>query len=573
MLAAVGAAAAAQALVAVVTAWRVPGLSATSDSALATALMVGAGLGLVTVGLEHVRRGRRRHAGVLLIAAGMLWLMSESANPAIGSATAFTVGLVFGWLAPAVVAHALLAFRAERLGRVDVVLVALAYSAFGVGLGLVPALTFDAAGNGCAFCPPDLVAIAPSAAVSAAALRLGAAAGAFVSIAVGARLMTALRAEPSAARRLHAPMLIAGASFALLVAIELGRAAIVGAAAGGGGHVLRLTEAALLIAVAAGASLEWIRVRRSRTLVARIVTELGHSPPVGGLRDALASILRDPGLRLAYPLLDGTRVDAAGQTLDVGDRTPRDRTITPILRDGEVVAILDHRSDVLQAPEVVDEMIRAARLGLEHERLQAMARAQLASLSAARKRIVAAAAAERQRLERDLHDGAQQRLIAIALNLRVLAADVPHADEGSEALIAEASGEIARAVDELREVAHGLYPSVLVDEGLAAAIEGLAEASSVPVRLHDVAVDPLETPIAEAAYAVAAEAVELGNGPVDIRATRNGGSLTVVVQGPDVPDHVLVDLGDRIGAVDGILTATHPRPGRSELVVEIPCAS
>ena len=161
----------------------------------------------------------------------------------------------------------------------------------------------------------------------------------------------------------------------------------------------------------------------------------------------------------------------------------------------------------------------------------------------------------------------------MAVRLRLLATDASGAEERSTALIAEAAEQIALAIDELREVAHGLYPSVLVDQGLAAAIESLAEGSTTPVRLGNVEVDPLEASVAEAAYAPVAEMVALGTGPVEARSTREGGSLTVEVGGPSVPDDTLLELADRIGAVDGVLTATHPSAGRTKLVAEIPCAS
>jgi signal transduction histidine kinase len=569
----VAVAAAGVALVAGVTAWRVPGLSAMSDSVLATALIIGAGIALVIVGLEHARRGQRRRAGALLAAAGVLWLLREWASPAIGSSTGFTIGLVFGWLAPPAMGHALLVFGRSHLRLLDAALVVAGYVIFGIGLGLLPALTFDAADAGCAFCPPDLIAVAPSVAWSGVVTQIGSVLGAGWSVGLALLLLATLVAGAPAVRRLRGPLFVPGALFALAVGSELGRSAILNTGFGNQAPLLELAEAALLTGVAVGASLEWMRVLRSRNRVARVVTELGSSPPVGGLRDALVSALRDPGLRLAYPLPDGGQVDAAGQRLDLSGEGAQGRAITPIVRDGEIVALIDHRADVLQSSEMMAEVIRAARLGLEHERLQAVARAQLADLTAARKRIVEAASGERQRLERDLHDGAQQRLITIAVNLRLLGADASDTDERSTALIGEAGQEIALAIDELREVARGLYPSVLTDEGLAAAVESLAEGATTPVRVGDVEVDPLDAPIAEAAYALVSEVVHLGAGAVDVRATRDAGTLRVMVQAEDIPAEMLIELADRIGAVDGTFSTTRSHPGRTELVAEIPCAS
>ena len=135
-------------------------------------------------------------------------------------------------------------------------------------------------------------------------------------------LVGSLVRQSPAARTLRAPLYVPGALFALALALELGRAA--GRSAlptDGPAHALRLAEAALLSLVAAGVLVERLRARRSRTSVARVVADLGHSPPVGGLRDTLAATLRDPDLLIAYPLPGGRAVDAAGRTSTLA-RTP-----------------------------------------------------------------------------------------------------------------------------------------------------------------------------------------------------------------------------------------------------------
>jgi signal transduction histidine kinase len=561
-------------LIAASTAWRSPGLSVMSDSAIASVLILGAGLSLVGVGMEHIRRKRRGRLGVLLACGGFAWLLSEWAYPAIGSSIGFTVGLALGWLAPAVVAHALITFGEDRLRAHEVVLVACGYGVFGVLLGLVPTLTFDAAAARCSFCPTVLIAVAPSSVLSAASTAVGTVGGAVVALLVAGAMAGKLVRQTRAAWLTRAPVQIPGATFMLSVAVELGRGfGQETIPTGGMGHLLRAAEAALLIGVAAGVTAEWLRARRSRARVARVVADLVHSPPLGGLREVLSSTLRDPALRLAYPLPDGRQVDVSGRSMRLDEPRQPSREVTSIVRSGEVVALLDHRSDVLHSAETVAEVIRAARLGLEHERLQAETRAQLADLSAARKRIVAAAGLERQRLERDLHDGAQQHLIAIAIGIRALGADPSGISPRSVDHIAEAANEIAMAIEQLREVAHGIYPSVLADEGLAAAIESLAEGSQTPVTVGDVEVDPVDLPVAEAAYAIVSEVVGLAAGPISVRAARDGESLTVVVQAPKVSGELLVEFGDRIGAVDGVLRVLDTLPGRSELLVEIPCVS
>jgi signal transduction histidine kinase len=560
-------------LVSVVTSWRLPGFSSASESAVATILTLLAGFSLVGAGLEHVRRGRRRRFGLLLAGAGLAWLLAEWTNPAIESSIGFTVGLLFGWLYPAVVVHAVFVF-AGGPNRGPAVMVAAGYAIFGVALGLVPALAFDAAAIHCSFCPDDLVAVAPSSQLAGTSIAIGSAAGAVWSVVVAVVLSVSLVGQSPAARSRRAPLFVPCALFALTLALELGRAAGQSALPTDGlAHLLRLTEAALLSLLAAGALVEWFRARRSRTSVARVVADLGHSPPIGGLRDTLSATLSDPELRIAYPLAGGRAVDAVGRDLDLAPNPAAGRQVTPIVRDGLVVALLEHRAEVLELPETVDEVVRAARLGLEHERLQAETSAQLADLTAARKRIVAAATDERQRLERDLHDGAQQRLIAISIGLRLLAGGGTGMSERSSALVGEATQELALAIDELRDVAHGIYPSVLADEGLSAAIEGLAEGSTVAVAVGPIDVDPLDPSVAEAAYAIVSDVVEAAAGPVRVEAMRVDGSLTLVVDAPSLTADMIVELGDRVGAVDGILTVREAASGRVLLIAEIPCGS
>jgi signal transduction histidine kinase len=561
-------------LIAVFTGWRAQGFSPASESAQATALTLAAGWGLIAVGVEHVRRGRRRRFGALLVAAGFAWLMTEWANPVIDSAIAFTVGLAVGAIYPVVVVHALLVFGQGRLGRGEALFVAAGYAVFGLALGFVPAFAFDARSIHCSFCPTDLLAVYPSTALADASVAVGTIAGAIWSAAAVCLLGISLVRQSPAGRRLQGPLLVPGAAFASVVAIELGRAA--GRTAlptDGPAHMIRLVEAALLVAIAGGVAFEWIEARRSRTRVARVVAELGHSPPLGGLRGVLATTLNDPDLRIAYPVAGDRLVDAAGRDIEFDVDETTNRQLTPVVRDDSIVAVIEHRADVLDMPATMDEVVHAARLGLEHERLQAESRAQLADLTAARKRIVAAASEERKRLERDLHDGAQQHLITISIGLRILAGEAVGMGHESIALVDEASRELSFGIDELRTVAHGIYPSVLADEGLAAAIEGLAEGSAVPLSIGGLPAERVDPSVEAAIYVIVAEIVSAVSGPVAVRIERIPTSVTLDIRAPNVPSQLIVEFGDRIGAVDGTLTSEDDGSGRIELRAEIPCAS
>jgi signal transduction histidine kinase len=226
--------------------------------------------------------------------------------------------------------------------------------------------------------------------------------------------------------------------------------------------------------------------------------------------------------------------------------------------------VLVHRTELLDDPELIEEVGKAARLALDRERLSAELRGQLQALRASRARTVAAGDAERRRLERDLHDGAQQRLVVLSLALRLLCDRVgPGRAERVEAAMAELSA----ALEDLRELGRGIYPAVLADEGLAAAVEALAEEGTAPVLVGTMPAERAPAPVEAAAYFVVAEMVGRSGGRnVKVSGELRDGRLCVEVAG--VVDGDLTDLEDRIGALDGVLTVDH-----GTVRAEVPCAS
>jgi signal transduction histidine kinase len=231
--------------------------------------------------------------------------------------------------------------------------------------------------------------------------------------------------------------------------------------------------------------------------------------------------------------------------------------------------VLLHRSDLVDNLELVEEVASAARLALENERLQAEVRAQLEDLRSSRARIIEAGDAERRRLERDLHDGAQQRLVGLSLALRLLRAQLgTDQDQKLTRRLDEVDAELHRAVGELRELAHGIHPVVLSDEGLAAAVEALAEATPAPLRIGAVPQQRFPAAIETAAYLVVAEAANAGAARVS--ATKRDGALLVDVETEAEPQG-LVDLEDRVGALDGRVTVERAPGGGVRIRAEIPC--
>ena len=248
---------------------------------------------------------------------------------------------------------------------------------------------------------------------------------------------------------------------------------------------------------------------------------------------------------------------------------------------GRPVAALVHHRSLLDDAGTVQACAAAAQLALENARLQAELLAQLGEVRASRARIVSAGDAERRRIERDLHDGAQQRLLGIRLSLRLARGRIDGEHAGLDDLLTEAEAELAGTLEDLRALARGIHPAVLTEEGLAAAVEALARRASVPVTVAALPDRRLPAAVEAAAYYVAAEAlanvtkhahataVTLSVQPaddrlvIDIRDDGAGGARATAGGG-------LAGLQDRVAALDGILRVDG-QPGAGTCVhAEIP---
>jgi signal transduction histidine kinase len=225
-----------------------------------------------------------------------------------------------------------------------------------------------------------------------------------------------------------------------------------------------------------------LEARLARSAVGDALTGLwdGFSPVA--LRDALARLLHDPQLRLLYWLPVQQRWSTAdGEPEDL----PHDgdaRVATVIDQDGRPLAALVHDTSLTEEPELLDAVAAATGLALENGRLRAELLARVQELTESRLRVLEAARRERQRLERDLHDGAQQRLVTLSLELGLLQAQLTDRSD-SRRSVEQVRREIALALDELRRVARGIYPAVLSAHGLQVALESLTATAPVPVRL------------------------------------------------------------------------------------------
>jgi signal transduction histidine kinase len=323
-----------------------------------------------------------------------------------------------------------------------------------------------------------------------------------------------------------------------------------------------------------------LNARLARSAVGDLVLELRAEPAPPDLKEALARALGDPSLELVYWLPDfGVYVDLAGRPVELPELEGRATTL--IDRNGDHVAALIHDPALLDEPELLDGVEAAAGIALENGRLNAELRARLEELRGSRARIVEAAQNERQLLERNLHDGAQQRLIALSLDLSILKGRMD-GDSEARAGIDQARRQIAASLAELREVSSGLHPAVVSGHGLPVALEQLAARAPVPVELAIEVDGRLPEPLEVAAYYVVSESLaniakhaQAKAARVEIVKEQGELVLEVVDDGIGGADSErgtgLRGLADRVESLDGRLRVWTPRGGGTRVRAEIPC--
>ena len=543
-----------------------PGASLAGESSVGGVALLAGGWLAIAGGLIEWRRRPSSPFGVLLVAGGFVWFVGEWNNPAVGSSAVFTFGLILSGASVPVLAHAGLSYRRGRLGsRIELVAITASYvTTLVVGVG--SALFFDPAAQGCGQCPTNLVSIADDPQLVRSLGRAGVWVEAASALALSLLACWQLARSTLPGRRMTAPILVPLVGY-------------LGAVLAASAHALDrgtlstdsfdrrfwLAEAAALALLALGVATAWARSRAARSAVAGLVVELGDSPPAGGLRSALAASLGDTELDIAYPIGDNRFVDASG---DPVHPERNGGATTALVRAGRTIAVLIHRRDLLGDPHLVQEAASAAGLALEHERLQAESRAQLVELRSSRFRLVAAGDAERRKLERDLHDGAQQLLVGLALELQRLSLQLGAESTATAATVGDVRAELSLAIDDLREVASGIHPAILEDLGLRAALEALAETVPGGVRVVTAPAERLSPVVETAAYLLVAGAAKTGGASV-AAVLRNATLIIEVDAASELP--TLVDLQDRVAALDGTLDV-HPAGGGGVCIrAVIPC--
>ena len=538
------------------------------------AIVLVVGWSFVVAGVVALTRSPGRF-GSLLCAVGLAVPLA-----ALGDANAsipFTVGLILGNLWIGILVHALLAFPTGRLGsRVEVATVALAYAAVTVGQVLV--LLFDDLADECPECPDNAILVTADDTASAALDAIVGVAGALIALSVVLVLVRRWRSASRPLRRALAPVLVTGGAAIGAVALVYATLALDPV----GSDVPEWLALSLIAAFPFAFLFGLLRMRLARAAVGRLVVELGETPAEPELRGALRRALHDPELTLAYwrPEARGF-VDRSGRPVELpcdGD----EKAASLIERNGEPIAALVHDASVGQDPELVEAVVATASLALENERLQAALRARLEELRASRARIVEAHGEERRRLERDLHDGAQQRLVALALELRLAEASVGGDPSRSRSALAHAREQLGHAIDELREIAHGIHPAVLTARGLGAGVDALAARTALPVTVENELADArLPEAVEVAGYYVAAEAltnvVKYAQAThVTLRVAREADDVVVEIADDGIGGadpargSGLRGLRDRVDALDGRLDVVSPRGGGTRVRATLP---
>jgi signal transduction histidine kinase len=518
--------------------------------------------------------------GALMTAVGFAYVLSAPASS--DKPLLYSIGLLFGGIFLATTVHMLLAFPSGRLrDRAERRFVAGLYLLLivsNVALAVVDADQSDADGPA----PRDVFAIWHAPRTGDAILEVVTVLALILAVGVTRLLIRRWRSATPPQRRSLAPVLFPGIALIVLVSISL--ALRLAGAPGWTSEVFASPGLLCFVAlpyaflVGLGRS-RWFRAGAMGLLVER----LNHPRRDASVRDALADALADPTLRVLYPLDADRWLDGSGERAEPPEHGGG-RAATEVEREGRTVAVLSHDVALCDEPELIRQAASAAALAIDNERLDAELRARVQELQASRANLVTVGLAERRRLERDLHDGAQQRLVALSLQLKLAAAKLEGDPLRARELLSDAGDELRVALEELRELARGIHPAVLTDRGLDAAVDALVSRTPLPVDVVEMPSGRLPTNVEAAAYFVVAEGLtnvakyaRAANASVSVEQVDGHVRVAVSDDGVGGADPVrgtgLQGLRDRLAALDGRLELASPAGGGTRLEAVIPCAS
>jgi signal transduction histidine kinase len=532
-----------------------------------------AGLSFTLSGVALWRRRPANPTGRLMTAVGLTWYIGDlqlSSQPAL-----FAVGFCFYYLNYGVMGHLVLALPDGRLHR--------AYERRVVGL-LYTAPPLTQIARYLAEYPPQPQGWGDPHATYSAWAAVGSVTELVLTVVTIALVIRRWSAAGRPVRRAYTLVWVTIVAMGCAVAAD---------AVAGLLDVPITVQQWLLLAYSLGLIVTPIalvggllRVRMARVGVADLVLRLERRSEPEHVRGAIARVLGDPTLEVFFPLSDtGGFVRSDGLTVQ---RLPTDRAITPVVRRGDPLAVLVHDPALLDQRPLVDAVLAASRLALDNARLLAAQRAQLEEVRASRARIVLAADAERQRIQRDLHDGVQHKLLAVSMLLeRVRHEPVRRGGTDRSAApaaeLATAAAQLREVIAELRALTQGIHPPVLAEQGLAAALEVLAERAPLPI-VADIPAQRWPEQLERAAYFVITEALanvykHAGAHRAHVRVDGDAHRLIAEVADDGVGGADLArgtglrGLHDRVGALNGVLRVESPPGSGTRLVVELPCGS
>ncbi len=495
-----------------------------AEPGLQAALMDWITLPYVFAGLIAWYRRPCSRFGPLMVAAGFTMFLSTLAWA--NGAVPHTIGQAFDLLPAVVFLHVSLAFPGGRLEH--------AFERALVAAGYVTAFGLEIAGmllGG--YGPDNLLEVVAEPGVSQTLLDVQLVAISALCL-IGVGVLTARRRGAGRPLRRSVALLVDAFALGLVMIAAL---FLTGAFEGPAFETIRRATFFVIGLAPAAFLIGLLNARLARSALADLLVDMRADPPPADLRDALARALRDPSLSLAYWLPEfGSWSDADGRVVEL-PAAGEGRTATLVERESEPVAALVHDASL-------DEK-------------------------------------ERQRLERNLHDGAQQRLVALSLELTMLKKRFG-ADPEAGTRIDHARSEIAMSLDELRDIAHGLHPAVVSGHGLAIALESLAAGAPVPVRLTVALEDRLPEPLEVAAYYLISESLtnvgkhaRATSATVDVARTNGHVVIEIVDDGIGGADTErgsgLRGLADRVEALDGRLRVWTPAGHGTRVRAEIPC--
>jgi signal transduction histidine kinase len=541
------------------------------------------GWAFVAAGLVASRRRPDSGSGLLMACEGLSWFLTNLQGS--GAQALVLAGVLLGVLNEAVLAHLVLTFPTGRTSRrleLAFVLVIYAIAAIG-GLAYLDTSGPPYDPYRCQGCTTGVSLFAGNPALLGVAQRAVEASGSIAGLLVVGVVLGRWVNSTAAERRLHAPLWLSMGTCALLAGshvVEVFQVDLTGTVSQayvGISDIIQLAMPFAFLGVA-------LRLRMTRAAVGEMVLELGSDLSLEGLRAALARALGDPSVEMGlWHEGSGEYRDWTGRTIALpgaGDR----RVANRINWTGGPVAVVVHDQALSGDPQLVRTMASALRLVAERARLLEHLHGQLEEVRASRARIAEADDAARRRLERDLHDGAQQRLVTLSMTLASTLRQLRDLPEASDlqATLALAGDELRQSLAELRELAHGIHPTVLSDHGLAGAIQSLAARMPIPVDV--VAVPDRFPPTLEAtAYYVLCEALtnvarHSGASHARVSAVAGHGRLVLEVVDDGAGGAVaksgsgLRGIADRVEACGGALSVESPPGGGTHLRAELPCA-